>query len=616
MNTSQLRFFVLVICIATCAVSAFSQPKIQWDKTFGGNAGDMLQVVAQAPDGGYILGGHSQSGISGEKTEATVDQDLWIVKTAADGSMEWSKTLTMQNAIIELKSLLVTNDGGYVVAGSTAYSTWIVKLDQAGIVEWDKVIDNGVGRQIYGSMQQTADGGYIVGRSWGIMVDPNLGEESLVYYDYQVIKLSADGSIQWEKLIGGSGSDFLESIQQTSDGGYFLAGSTLSGIGGDKSEASRGSSDYWIVKLDRDGVKQWDKTIGGSGYDELLTTSQTLDGGYILAGSSRSLASGEKTESAIGKDFWVVKLLTTGQIEWDNSIAAEDSNESTIYDMLSTLIPTSDGGYLMGIISGAGVGRDKSEIGKGEFDYWIVKLGEDGTKLWDKIYGTSKAEFFSSIAETSDGGYLLGGSSHGGIDGDKTDISRGNIDYWIIKLGPEGSLPVTLANFKAQKENTVTNLTWQTTSETRSDRFEVEHSKTGKSWAQITMIKTKGESSDLVTYQYTHLTPSHGENLYRLKMIDLDGTFSYSKIERVKIDLGFSVTVYPNPAAETIHILAADWSKVKSVEVLNSLGKSIYQSGKKPVQSIDARSLPAGLYFVKVGTTDRSEAMQKLVIGQ
>lgn len=152
------------------------------------------------------------------------------------------------------------------------------------------------------------------------------------------------------------------------------------------------------------------------------------------------------------------------------------------------------------------------------------------------------------------------------------------------------------------------------TSETRSDRFEVKHCITGKLWTNIAAIKTKGESSDLVSYQFTHSTPSNGENLYRLKMVDLDGTFCYSKIERVKIDAAFTVTVYPNPAAETISLTIADWSKVTGVQMLNSTGKVVYKSDRKSVEKIDVKTFSPGLYFLKVGITDRRETVHKLVI--
>ncbi len=115
---------------------------------------------------------------------------------------------------------------------------------------------------------------------------------------------------QWDKRFGGTDVDPLYSLQQTTDGGYILGGYSVSGIGGDKTEDSRGYWDYWIVKTDANGVKQWDKRFGGSDYDQLNSLQQTTDGGYILGGWSYSGIGGDKTEdSRGGSDYWIVKLM-------------------------------------------------------------------------------------------------------------------------------------------------------------------------------------------------------------------------------------------------------------------------------------------------------------------
>jgi hypothetical protein len=146
--------------------------------------------------------------------------------------------------------------------------------------------------------------------------DGDKNEASQGDKDYWVIKLDATGqTIEWQNTIGGSGNELLYSIQQTTDGGYILGGNSLSEISGDKTEASQGLSDYWIVKLDATGQTiEWQNTIGGSGPDILSSIQQTTDGGYILGGYSNSGISGDKTETLRGwVDYWVVKLDATGQ---------------------------------------------------------------------------------------------------------------------------------------------------------------------------------------------------------------------------------------------------------------------------------------------------------------
>ena len=166
----------------------------------------------------------------------------------------------------------------------------------------------------------------------------------------------AQPTIQWQNTIGGSGYDYLHSIQQTSDGGYVLGGTSNSNISGDKTDSSQGSYDYWVVKLDASGVIQWQNTIGGSGFDRLFSIQQTSDGGYVLGGYSYSNISGDKTENSQGSaDYWVVKLDSSGTIQWQNTIGGSG------WDMLYSIQQTSDGGYVLGGYSDSNISGDKTE---------------------------------------------------------------------------------------------------------------------------------------------------------------------------------------------------------------------------------------------------------------
>ena len=114
--------------------------------------------------------------------------------------------------------------------------------------------------------------------------------------------------MQWDKTLGGNGDDILLSVQQTSDNGFILGGRSYSSISGDKTEDSKGLHDYWVVRLDANGIKLWDRTIGGNADDFLQSVQQSFDGGFILGGWSHSSISGDKTEDSKGyQDYWVVK---------------------------------------------------------------------------------------------------------------------------------------------------------------------------------------------------------------------------------------------------------------------------------------------------------------------
>ncbi len=247
---------------------------------------------------------------------------------------------------------------------------------------------------------------------------------------------------QWDYRFGGADEDFLNSFQQTADGGYVLAGFSQSPISGDKSKNTRGLWDYWMVKIDSIGTKKWDKDLGGTEDDRLYAMQQTTDGGYILAGSSNSGISGDKSEANwdsvnFSHDFWIVKTDTIGNRIWDKDFGG------TADDNLVSIQQTTDGGYILGGSSNSRIGGDKTQPNWDTInytsDFWIVKLNSSGNKQWDKDFGTTGDDQLTSVRQTSDGGYILAGQTSSGISGDKTQPSNGQIDYWIIKVDSLGN---------------------------------------------------------------------------------------------------------------------------------------------------------------------------------
>ncbi len=420
--------------------------EIQWQNTIGGSGVDILYSIQQTTDGGYILGGNSDSPISGDKVESCVaGTDFWIMKVDSAGVIQWQNTIG-GNGHDYLSSILQSTDGGFILGGwsnsgafgdktensNGSYDYWIVKLDSMGVIQWQNTIGGGDWDQL-STLIQTTDGGYILG-GWsesnvsGDKTENNIGPDGTP--DYWVVKVDSFGVIQWQNTIGGSGYDILVSVQQTSDGGYILGGSSRSNISGDKTENSIGDLDYWIVKTDSLGVIQWQNTIGGSGNDQLFSIQQTGDGGYILGGHSYSNISGDKTENSIGSynDYWIVKTDSLGNIQWQNTIGGSD------LDQLYSLQQTIDGGYIGGGYSYSNISGDKTENSNGNNDYWIVKTDSLGNIQWQNTVGGSGDDRLYSLQQTGDGDYILGGWSWSNISGDKTENSNGGWDYWIIKL--------------------------------------------------------------------------------------------------------------------------------------------------------------------------------------
>lgn len=371
---------------------------VLWQKSIGGSADERLGAAQVTQDGGYILGGSSSSDISGDKTESSQGQnDFWIVKLDAAGNIEWQNTIG-GSGFEELNDLYATPDGGYIAGGRStsgisgdktengqgSWDFWVVKLDAMGSIQWQNNIgSNGV--EEIRSLQPAADGGYILAGTSNGDAQGDKTENSQGDNDFWVVKLDAVGNIQWQNTIGGSDADFVENVQQTSDGGFMLGGWTFSEISGDKTEPSRGDADYWLVKLDATGYIQWQKTLGGSDGDYLYSVKQTTEGNYILSGWSRSDISGDKTEPSRGSgDFWLLKLTSSGNILWQASIGG------SFDDVLLYSESTADNGFILGGYSDSNTSGDKTQNCFGDFDYWVVKLKPE-------ISGTYTRPDFSPI---------------------------------------------------------------------------------------------------------------------------------------------------------------------------------------------------------------------------
>ncbi|QMU31044.1 T9SS type A sorting domain-containing protein [Adhaeribacter radiodurans] len=449
-------FSVILLLLLTLPVLTFAQNKI-WDKTIGSSDWDVLSSIQQTQDGGYILGGYSGSNISEDKSQnSRGGDDFWVVKLNASGAKVWDRTLGGTSDDF-LTSIQQTSDGGYILGGRSQsgiggnksqaskgeWDYWVVKLAANGTKAWDKTL-GGSGNDYLYSVRQTSDGGYILG-GWsdsgigGNKTQANKGES-----DYWVVKLNANGSQLWDKTFGGNQADELAALEQTNDGGYILGGFSSSGISGDKSQNSRGFKDYWVIKISANGNKSWDRTYGGASDDNLTSLHQTNDGGYILGGSSYSEISGEKSQANKGDtDYWVIKIGANGTKAWDKTYGGNQADD------LAALQQTSDGGYVLGGTSRSGLSGDKSQTSKGIEDFWVVKLKANGSKFWERTLGGSpNPNPLASLQQTSDGNYILGGSSINDASGDKSEDSKGSNDYWIVKLDNSNTNISQTINFK------------------------------------------------------------------------------------------------------------------------------------------------------------------------
>jgi hypothetical protein len=293
-----ILFLLSLICLMCLFVFAEKEafPIITWDRTFGGSDNDVANCLIQTTDGGYAVAGATSSKGAGEL-------DFWVIKLDSQGNMIWDRTYGGQ-------SLIQTTDGGYAVAGDT-YSKgagnrdfWVIKLDHQGDMIWDKTYGGSAFDLAY-SLIQTTDGGYAVA---GITSSKGQGGA-----DFWVIKLDHQGDMIWDRTHGGSDEDYAYSLIQTTDGGYAVAGVT--------SSKGQGGADFWVIKLDYQGNMIWDRTYGGSGTDWMGDCIQTTDGGYVVAGATSS-------KGASSDDFWVIKLDHQGNKIWDRTYGGSNRDEA------------------------------------------------------------------------------------------------------------------------------------------------------------------------------------------------------------------------------------------------------------------------------------------------
>lgn len=241
--------------------------------------------------------------------------------------------------------------------------------------------------------------------------------------------------IAWEKTIGGSLVDTPSKIIKTIDGGYLVCGTSNSNMSGNKSQNCYGYVDYWIVKLDMNGNILWEKTIGGSASDDLTSAIETSSGDIILAGSSNSDISYDKTENSRGGlDFWVVKINSLGTIIWDKTYGGSG------YERLMTIDKLNDNELIIGGYSNSDVSGDKNENSRGNYDYWMLKIDGNGSIIWQKTIGGFNVDILRSLKYDLDGNILLAGESNSTISGDRTISQPLSGDIWLLKLSNSGSI--------------------------------------------------------------------------------------------------------------------------------------------------------------------------------
>lgn len=423
-----------------------AQPNIKWQKSFGGTQLDECHGVAETFDKGFILVGFTESP-DGHVSSLHGGWDAWVIKLSTTGELEWEKTYGGTGYDVGY-SIVQTKDSGYVFSAMTTSSDgqvtgahgkddcWIVKLDKNGNIEWQKTL-GGSQNDVPYFVQQTDDLGFIVSAST-ISSDGDVSF-SRGGLDYWICKLNKNGELEWEKTYGGSNHDVSVCIRQTIDKGYIVGGFTYSVDGDISGHYPGGAIDFWVLKLNSTGGIEWTKILGGTGSDEMNVVLQTIDGGYLIGGSSNS-TDGNIISSHGGYDQCLIKLDPSGNVLWQKSYGG------SLHDDLTSIDETEGGtGF---IITGSSLSSDgDATFNQGDDDFWIVKADSSGNKIWQRSFGGNGADRPNDIIQTSDGTFLAAGRTQS-TNGNVTN-SFGQTDLWVLKIGsPVGINSLSDATFQ------------------------------------------------------------------------------------------------------------------------------------------------------------------------
>ena len=309
--------------------------KMIWNHTFGGSKNDYVNSIQPTSDGGFIIAGSTESYGAG-------GHDYLLIKINSEGNMQWNKTFGGNNTDLSYFSHQ-TSDGGFIIIGtSTLYDKegdiWLIKINSTGEMVWNKTFGNeNTNRGFY--VQQISDEEYIIaGDTWS---------DNDTDSDLWIIKIDDIGNMLWNITFGGNKHEYCNSVLQTIDNGFIILGNTIS--------FGAGSADIWLIKINSSGELEWNKTFGGDKDDYGRSFQRTIDGGYIIGGSTKSYGEGKE-------DFWLIKIDSEGNEEWNKTYGGSNNERA------ESLQQTVDYGYII-------TGKIQTP---NDDDIWLIKTDSLG----------------------------------------------------------------------------------------------------------------------------------------------------------------------------------------------------------------------------------------------
>lgn len=427
MKSSANIYKLLALLISSLSIA--QAPDLQWQKTFGGSLYDSGMGIIPTSDGNFIIIGNSESS-DGDSPNNYGGGDIWLVKILPNGELYGDVTrggsqYDAASAIIE------TADNGLLIAGESMSNDFaankggldaiLLKLDENGGADW---VQNygGSGDDAAVDLIETEDGGILfVG-----FTDSEDGDLNQNYgrLDVWVVKINAQGIVQWSQTYGGSENDTPKAVIQNSDGNYLIAGQTFSD--NNHITENKGNGDIWLLEISPTGTLLWQKTFGGSNVEDAFDLKQTTNGGYLIAGTTAS-QDGDVSDGNGGSDAWILRLDANKELSWEKNYGGSESDEFR-------------GIQLFADDSFVAYGNSRSSNGdltenKGDFDFWVMKADADGELIWQKSMGGSDRDYGRGLAVAEDGSYKIVGYTLSD-DGD-IDLNKGDYDLWVLSLAAD-----------------------------------------------------------------------------------------------------------------------------------------------------------------------------------
>lgn len=543
-------------------IVGFEEPPIvEWEQNYGGSQEEVLNDVLQTPDGGYIAVGSTTSA-DGDLTANFGGRDFWVKKLNASGMIEWQRDYGGSEDDVAY-SVALTSTGGYIVAGSSASANgdvnfnlggldvWVLALDATGTILWSQGY-GGSGNDEGLVIKNTWEGGYILA-SRTDSPDGNV-TDAFGANDIWILKLSANGFVEWQQSYGGPAEDFVADVEQTSDGGYFIGAYSTSAF-----PANHGGYDFTTLKVNPRGVIEWQNHYGGSADDLLNDILPTNDGGFLLAGRTASNNT-DVIGSNGGDDCWLVKVDAGGTLVWQSPLGGP------LDEGILSVSPTSDGNYLV-LSSGLSANGDFAG-NNGLNDLHLLKVNDTGNVIWSQNYGSTQEDFATIGFQTRDGAYLIAGNSNGS----DTDVSAnfGMQDDWMVKLRPPLIPDVVLpadpticafdtANIAPAITNCL-NCSWSWT-DGNTDSLRLVNPMSTTTYEINIIDQYNCTSSDQITV-----------NVNPLPIVNLSDTESICEDASFTLDAGNDGVNYQWSTAESTPMITVDTSGTYVVTVTDNIG--------------------------------------------